>query len=230
MNRRWFLPGAILLIALLLGGGVAYSEAKTSDGSSARAKFQKLEQAFLSRLAKELGVSEARLRSAFESAGAATIDDAVRQKLITREQAAFLKGRLGTDELDFDLGFGRFKHGLKGGREKGFKRGRFSGLRELLANQQARTAVANAIARKLGMTREQLATALGEGKDLEELAEAKKLTEADLGAAIAAAAKPYVDRLVKAGTLERADADELLERLGRGAWLGKLLRGSLFAR
>lgn len=230
MNRRWFVPGAILLIALLLGGGVAYSEAKTADQNSARAKFQKLEQAFLSRLAKELGVSEARLRSAFESAGAATIDDAVRQKLITREQAAFLKGRLGSDELDFDLGFGKFKRALRGGRGNAFKHGRSSGLRELLGNEQARTAVAAAIARKLGMTREKLATALGEGKDLEELAEAKKLTEADLGAAIAAAAKPYVDRLVKAGTLGRADADELLARLGRGAWLGKLLRGSLFAR
>lgn len=230
MNRRWLLPGAVLLVGLLVGGGVAYSEAKTSDESSARAKFQKLEQAFLDRLAKELGVSEAKLRAAFESAGEATIDDAVRQKLITREQAAFLKGRLGSGEPEFDLGFGKFKRGLRGDRGKAFKHGRFSALRELLADEQARTAVANAIARKLGMTREQLATALGEGKDLEDLAEAEKVTEADLGAAIAAAAGPHVERLVKAGALERAEADALLERLGRGAWLGKLLRLSLFTR
>jgi hypothetical protein len=39
-----------------------------------------------------------------------------------------------------------------------------------------------------------------------------------------------VDRLVRAGKLERAEADALLSRLAEGAWLGKLLRLSLFSR
>ncbi len=228
MSRRWLWPIAAILVALLIGG-VAYSETRP-DRSAARAKIDKLENIFMTRLAKELGVSEARLRSALQAAGGATLHDAVRQGLITREQAAFLKGRLGSGEFGFDFGLGKFKHGRGPGRGHGrFKHGRFAALRELFANERARTAIADAIAKKLGLTREGLAKALGEGKDLEELASAKKVTEADIGAAAAAAAKPFLDRLVRAGTVDRAEADALLEHIGRGAWVGKLLRLSLFA-
>jgi uncharacterized protein YidB (DUF937 family) len=165
-----------------------------------------------------------------KTAGSATIDDALRQGLITKEQAEFLKGRLSSQGLDFELGFGRFKHGgFKDRGGKAFRHDRFAGLRDLAANEQARTAVANSIARKLGMTRAELAKALGEDKELEELAAAKHLTEADLGAAAAAALKPYVDALVKGGKLDRANADSLLEHVSRGGALGKIVRFSLFA-
>ncbi len=227
MNRRWLLPIAAVLVALLIGG-VAYSESKPTDKAAAREKLSKLENAFMARLAKELGVSEAKLRSAIEKAGGATLDDAVRQGLLTREQAAFFKGRFATGELNLGRGLGTFKHRLGVGRDK-FKHGRFAALRELFANEQARTAIGNAIIEKLGLTREGLAKALGEGKDLEELMASKKVTEEQIGAAAAAAARPYLDRLIRAGTIERAEADAFLERLARGAWVGKLLRLSLFA-
>jgi hypothetical protein len=225
MNRRW-LVSCLAVAVLLVGGGAAYSAGKSSDATS---KLSKVEDALVSRLAKELGVSEARLRAAMKKAGSDTIDDALRQGLITKEQAEWLKGRLSNEGLEFGLGFGRFKHGFKNHGNKAFKHGRFAGLAELAANEKARTAVANAIARKLGMTRAELAKALGEDKELEELADAKNVTEADLGKAAAAALKPYVDELVKAGKLDRANADSLLEHLSRGAALGKILRFSLFA-
>ena len=226
MNRRWLLPIAAVLVALLIGG-VAYSETKPTDKAAARAKLSKLESAFMDRLAKELGVSPAKLRDAIRSAGGATLDDAVRQGLLSREQAAFLKGRLSQGDLELGFGLGKFKHRFGHGR---FKKGHFGGLAALLANAQARTTMTNAFAKQLGLTREGLAKALGEGKDLEELVEAKNLTEAKIGAAVAAAAKPYVDRLVRAGTIERDEATDLLARLSEGAWLGKLLRLSLFTR
>lgn len=227
MNRRWLWPVAAMLVALLIGG-VAYSETRPTDKAAAREKIAKLESAFMTRLAKELGVSEAKLRAALQAAGGATLDDAVRQGLITREQAAFLKGRLGSGELNLGLGLGKFKHGLGQGRGK-FKNARFAALGALLANSQARTAMVDAFAKTLGLTREGLAKALGEGKDLKDLVAARKVTEAQVGAAVAAAAKPYLDRLVRAGTVERSEADALRERIAGGAWLGKLIRLSLFA-
>lgn len=231
MNRRWLLPVAAVLVALLIGG-VAYSESKPADKTAARAKIAKLEGAFLTHLANALGVSEAKLRSALETAGEQTIDDAVRQGLLTRAQAAFLKGRLGSEDFGFDLGFGRFKRGFARGhgKMKAFGHGRWAAIGELFANEQARTAIADAIAKKLGLTREGLAKAFGEGKDLEELAAAKKVTEAQLGAAVSAAAKPFLDRLVRAGSLERAEADAFLERISNGAWIGKLAHLSLLAK
>jgi uncharacterized protein YidB (DUF937 family) len=225
MNRRWVVA-SLAVAVLLVGGGAAYSAGRTSD---AKSKLSRVEDTLVSRLAKELGVSEARLRTAMKKAGSATIDDALRQGLITKEQAEFLKGRLSSEGLEFELGLGRFKHGFKDHGNKAFKHGRFAGLTQLAANEKARTAVADAIAGKLGMTRAELAKALGEDKELEELAAAKHLTEADLGKAAAAALKPYVDALVKDGKLDRATADSLLGHLSRGEALGKILRFSLFA-
>jgi hypothetical protein len=226
MNRRWLLPIAAVLVALLIGG-VAYSESSPTDKDAARAKLSKLETAFMTRLAKELGVSPAKLRDAIRSAGGATLDDAVRQGLLSREQAAFLKGRLADEKLELGFGPGSFKHHFGHSR---FKRSHVAGLHALLMNAEARTAMASAFAKQLGLTREGLARALGERQDLEELIEAKGLTEKDIGSAVAAAAKPFVDRLVRAGTIERAEAGALTARLAEGAWLGKLLRLSLFTR
>jgi len=226
MNRRWVVA-SLAVAVLLVGGGVAYSAGRASD---AKSKLSRVEDTLVSRLAKELGVSEARLRAAMKKAGSATIDDALRQGLITKEQAEFLKGRLSTEGLRFELGFGRLKHGgFKDHGHNPFKHGRFAGLAQLAANSKARTAVADAIARKLGMTPAELAKALGEDMELEELAAAKHLTEADLGKAAAAAVKPYVDALVKDGKLDRTTADSLLEHISRGEALGKVLRFSLFA-
>lgn len=227
MNRRWLVPAMVVLIVALVGTGVAVSDVR--GGGPMKEAREQLEAKFLARLADELGISTKELRAALRSAGTKTIDDAVKAGLLTDEQAAALKERIAAGKFGFDLGPGRgFAWGhLKGNRggpaSKGFGHGRWSALGTLLREEKARDAIAAAFAKKFGMSAAELRAAIKEDdKDIEDLMEAKGLTEQSLGAAVAAAAKPHLDRLVKAGTIERADADEILAKMAKGAWIGKL--------
>lgn len=229
MNRRWLVSALVVLIVALIGTGVAVSDVRS--GAPLKQAREQLETTFLDRLADELGVSPEKLKAALKSAGVKTIDDAVKAGLLTDEQAAALKERIAAGTLDFGFGPGlgrghlKDKHGGPMGKAFGHGHGRWSALGALLGDEKARTAIGSAIAKKLGMSTEELRAALkGEGKDIEQLMTEKKVTEEALGAAVAAAAKPHLDRLVKAGTVERTDADAILDHMAKGAWIGKLAR------
>lgn len=118
-------------------------------------------------------------------------------------------------------GFGHLKDKRGGSKGKGFNRS--SALGSLMSDEKARASIGAAIAETLGMTTDQIGAALkNDDKDIKDLMDAKGITEEKLGAAVAAAAKPHLDRLVKAGTIERVAADELLQHMAKGAWMGKL--------
>ena len=222
MNRRWLTFAAAILAVALLGTGVALSD---ETGGSFKDKADRLESAFLDRLARELGISTDKLTAAMKSAGVKSIDDAVEAGILTADQAAELKQRIASGKFDFGPGFGwgRFKDKHGGPHGKGFGHGRWSALAPLMNDAKARAAIGAAIGKVLGMTPDQIRAALkNEDKDIEDLMEAKGLTEEKFGAAVAAAAKPHLDRLVKAKTIEREAADDLLEHMARGAWVGKL--------
>lgn len=226
MNRRWLVPALVVLIVALVGTGVAVSDVR--GGGPMKEAREQLETKFFERLAAELGVSAQELRAALRRAGTRTLDDAVKAGLLTDEQAAALKERIASGK--FGLGFGpglEWGHlkGKRGPAFKAFGQGRWSALGTLLGDEKARDAIGAAIAKKLGMSADELRAAVKEGdKDLEDILSAKGVTEESLGAAVAAAAKPHLDRLVKAGTIERAAADELLAKMAEGAWVGKLAR------
>lgn len=225
MNRRWLGICAAILAIGLFGTGVALSDEKAGGGFKDKAS--KLESTFLERLAAELGVSQDRLKAAMKSAGVKSIDDAVKAGILTTEQAAELKERIAAGKLDFGLGHGfgwghlKEKKGGPGGKD--FMHGRWSALGTLMSDAKARASIGAAIAKTLRMSIDELRAALkADDEDIEDLMAAKRITEEKLGAAVAAAAKPHLDRLVRAGTIERADADELLEHMAKGAWVGKL--------
>ncbi|MGH2792988.1 MAG: hypothetical protein ACRDKG_01670 [Actinomycetota bacterium] len=221
MNTRQIALGASILVIALLGTGVAVSREGSSDASKDKA--EQLEATFLERLAGELGTSTDRLKKALAAAGTKTIDDAVKAGLLTGEQAAKLKERIASGMFDHGFGFGRLKDKGRGSSGKAFGHERWAALGALLRDEDARTALGGAIAKTLGMSTAELRTAItDDGKDIAELMKAKDVTEEALGAAVAAAATPHLDRLVKTGTIERADADEILERMAEGAWIAKL--------
>lgn len=223
MNRRWLTSALAVFIVALIGTGVAVSDERS--GAPLKQAREQLESRFLDRLADELGVTPAKLKAALKSAGVKTIDDAVKAGLLTDEQAAALKERIASGKLDFGFGLGHFKDKHGGPMGKAFGHGRWSALGSLLGDEKARAAIGAAMAKKLGMSTEELRAALkGEGTDIEHVMAEKKVTEEALGAAVAAAAKPHLDRLVKAGTVERGAADELLAKMAAGAWIGKLAR------
>lgn len=226
MNRRWLTAGALALSVALAGGGVALSQ--VDKGGSSGRKTKQFENAFKASLARELGVSEATLDAALKAAKLKTIDDAVKAGVLTAEQAAQLKERISSGELGgFGLGLGRFKN--RELRADGRIGGKHRAVRVIAADERARTAIGDAIAKALGTTRDGLATQLREGKEFEALMKAKGLTAEKLGALVAAAAKPHLDRLVDAGTIDRASADEVQAFLARGGMIGKLVRLSIFA-
>jgi hypothetical protein len=224
MNRRWLTFGAAILAVALLGTGVALSDERA--GGSFKDKAAKLESTFLDRLAGELGISTDKLTAAMKSAGVKSIDDAVKAGILTAEQAAELKQRIASGKFDFGLGgfgWGRLKNKHGGPNGKGFGHGRWSALEPLMNDAKARASIGAAIAKVLGMTPDQIRAALkNDDKSIEDLIEAKGIGEEQFGAAVAAAAKPHLDRLVKAGTIEREAADDLLEHMAKGAWVGKL--------
>lgn len=216
MRRRWLVVGSIALVAALTGGGIALSQVTSKPEE--RSKKAKLIQSFVEHLAGELGVSPDRLRAAMKKAGIATVDDAVKAGLVTKEQAERLKQRIEAGEIgDFGLGLGRFaKHRVK-------PRAPHRSLAPLLADAKARGSVLDAVAKTLGMSRAALVQALAAEKGLGELAEGKKITKEQLGAAVAGALKPYADRLVTAGRITRERAEILLDRIRTGAFLGKIM-------
>lgn len=224
MNRRWLTFSAAILTVALLGTGVALSDEKA--GGSFREKAGKLESTFLDRLAGELGISTDKLTAAMKSAGVKSIDDAVKAGILTPDQAAELKQRIASGKFDFGLGgfgWGRFKDKHSGWNGNGFGHGRRSALEPLMNDAKARASIGAAIAKALGMTLDQIRAALkNDDKDIEDLMTSKSISEEQFGAAVAAAAKPHLDRLVKAGTIEREAADDLLEHMAKGAWVGKL--------
>ncbi len=82
------------------------------------------------------------------------------------------------------------------------------------------TLVWNALAEKLGMTSDELNTALTGGKTLVQLAEEKGLTRADLVAEIESAHKDSLAQAVKDGVITQAQADTVLAQMaGRYDWM-----------
>ena len=73
-----------------------------------------------------------------------------------------------------------------------------------------------AIADKLGLTLADLKQQLKNGKSLEDLAQAKKLTVQDLYNAASVAVKARLDTMVRNGNLTQARADEIVQAVSEG--------------
>ena len=120
--RRWLLPAA-LVVALAIGitGGVALAQGNGQAGDS-------LGKSFISRVARILGLDEAKVQDAFKQAGREIEDEAVQQRLsglvesgkLTQVQAdEYLKWYKSRPEGPLTApGFGQFgAHGFKPGGE-----------------------------------------------------------------------------------------------------------------
>jgi hypothetical protein len=182
-TRRILVFGAFVAI-LAIGGGVA-----AADGGVAGDQ-----NTFLNDVAKRLNVTPAALKAALKGASDDRIDAAVAAGKITKAQGDALKARTAQGGVPFFGGphGGGFGHG-------GFGHGGPGSL--------------DAAATYLGMTEDELHTALESGKTLAQIAKDKGKTVDGLKSALTAATKTKLDAAVKAGTLTQAQADALLKRL-----------------
>jgi hypothetical protein len=192
------------LTAALVGGlglGVAFGLAPLGAASAQAAPQAQTAQgggglwsSFLDNLAEALGIQRAALDSAISSAGEATLDEAVAAGTITQERADAILPRVQAGELGALMG-GR------GGRHGGAQ---VEGLRQ---------AMRDAAAAALGITGDELSSALRDGQTLAGLAAAHNTSEQAVIDAALAAAKGELDEAVAAGTLTQEQADAVYARL-----------------
>ncbi len=162
----------------------AQTETQTTTGKAS------LVSRFFDQLAAALGIQRTELDSAMSSAANQTLSAAVADGTITQAQADRMNERLQGGD------FGAF-FGGRGGRHGGPM---VAGLHE---------AVLGAAAQTLGMTADELHTALHDGQTIADLAAAKGTTAQAVQDAALAAAKTTLDQAVAAGTITQAQADQI---------------------
>ena len=198
MRRRyWIALGAAAVAVIAAGGAVA---ATKFTPPSARSK------AIINDAAGRLHVTAGALSGALKQALDDQIDADVAAGRLTKQQGDALKARIDKGQVPLvggvgALGFGRFRHGFGG---KGFGFGHAGGMFD---------AGLDTVMSYLGITQEQLRSALAGGKSLAEIAKAHGKTAGGLVAALVAAAKTRLDHAVAAKHLSSAQEQSMLGKL-----------------
>lgn len=190
MRRKIVIVGAA---ALAVAGGGAALAASTGGPQDER-------KAVLDDVAKELGVTPARLTAALKKALENRVDAAVAAGRLTKEQGEALKKRI--EAQDF-LAIGGARLGPGPGPGRGFGHHGFGGMRGFGASGAAAT--------YLGLSKDELRSQLADGKSLAEIAKSKGKSVDGLVTALLADTKTRLDAAVKAGRLTQAQADQMLQ-------------------
>lgn len=194
------------LIAAALVGGTLISAASAAPASSAASgaglatdtdKGAAYCTTWKTTFADKLGVSADALMPAAKAASIAAIDAAVAAGDLTAERAAEIKAKINEAEGNGCHLLGGWLHRFAK-HERTMDRGH-----DLIA----------AAAGALGMTPEQVFTALKNGDSLKEIASNHHVSYDAVVTAIVAAAKSHLDAAVTSGKLTRARADEMLSHL-----------------
>jgi ribosomal protein S20 len=181
-KRSLAVAAAVAAVAAGAGAGVAASRGHSDPRS-----------AYLDSVAKHLGVSPERLRTAMKAAAGDRIDEAVKDGRLSKAEANRLKERLEAGEFPpfCGPGFGRFDRGFHHDARDHF----------------------SAAAKYLGLSSEQLEQRLEQGDALADVARAEGKSVDGLEQALVADAKSDLDHAVANGRLNRSEADEILARL-----------------
>ena len=195
MKTRRTAAAAVTVAVVAAAGGAAVAATKDDP-----------ESAILNDAAKRLNVTPKALKDALAAAEDAQLDQAVKDGRLTQQQADRLKQeRARSGGVLGGPGAGPGWHGGPGG----FGRGgpdlfRFGGDE------------ADAAAKALGLSTDQLFDRLRDGNSLADVAKAQNKDLADVKAAVRAALAADLDEAVKDGRLTRERADAALERFDQG--------------
>ncbi len=183
---RWIAVGAaaLALFALFIGGAALAQSGTSSTVTDLR-------EAFLNRLAQNLGIGRNALDSAIQQSAEQTIDEAVTSGKLTQEQGAILKQRI-------QKGKGVFFFGSRKGGKLGFP-----GCRPGL----------DTVARTLGITTDELRSELASGKTLSQVITEHGKTVDDVVHALVAEAQTKLDQAVADGRLTQEQANQILSTL-----------------
>lgn len=197
--------GGRRIAAIALTGALAVGGTGAAIAAVSKDDDRKAEQAVLEDAAKRLNVTPDKLRDALAAAQDAQLDQAVKDKLLTQEQADRIKARRKTT--------GSVLGGPVGGK-------RFHGKPQLfgagprVARGFGKDIVGDA-AEALGLTRAKLLEQLRAGKSIADVAKAQGTSLPDVRSAVKAATKTRLDKAVKDGDITQKQADVLREHLDK---------------
>ena len=187
---RALAAAGVLTVAGVAGTVAAVNAQQPSPSPSPPAAGQQRADAYLNRLAQNLGITVDRLRAALQQTALQEVDAALQRGDITAERAQQARDRINSGDIG-RLGFGI---GRGGGRGPGFG------------------ASHEAIAQFLGLTAEQLRTELN-GTSLAQVAQNHGRTRAQLVQFLTSAAQQEIAQAVQAGRLTQQQADQRLAAL-----------------
>lgn len=193
MRKPWKL--AIVAIAVLaLGGGIVVAQ---TDSDPARPVSN-----FLSRLAENLGITEAKLQEAIDQTSGDIVDEKEAAGDLSAEKADRLRERIASGEgRPFFGGFGRgFGHGRGSG---GFSLG-FGHLGARLDDLAPCLGVATA---------DDLRAALADGQSLAQLGVDHGKSRDDVKACVTGPLQERLDQAVADGKIDQAKADQITQHL-----------------
>ena len=147
---------------------------------------------FMDKLASNLGIDEQKLDQSFKEAAKDTAEEAFKTGYLTNEQFDRIKNRL--------------EHGKAGGI--------FGRPWAMVARMhQGSDAVFDAMAKRLGETKQDLESQLSAGKPLSEIAQEKGVSEEELRHTVVSTLKPRLDEAVKGGKITPKMAEAVLHRM-----------------
>ncbi|NPV27934.1 MAG: hypothetical protein HPY81_11010 [Firmicutes bacterium] len=187
MNRKLYI-GSIITIVALLVGLVGYNVAFAQSGEQAGIAKSNFYQAFVSKLAANLGMDQEKVAAALETTKQQCLDEAVKQGLLTQEQADKIAARKG-------IGF----YG-PGGR-KDFQKPGFRGF------------PGEEITSVLGVTPEQLKADFKAGKTLAQIVSEHGLTMDQFKQKLLDYEKNKIAQKVADGKLTQEQADKMMQSL-----------------
>ena len=194
MGARRIAAVALAGALVAAGTGAAIAAVTKDDG-------EKAEQELLADAAKRLDVTPQKLREALAAAQDAQLDEAVKDRELTQEQADAMKAARKQS--------GRVLGPLREPRlHKRFAPGRGRPGRHL------RHGLLADIATALGTTQAKLMDALRDGTSLAEIAKDNGTSVAAVRAAVRSAVKTRLDKAVKDGDVTQEQADAMLDRVG----------------
>lgn len=199
MNRMWKVGLAIVAVIVLAGTAIGFVAAQT-DSDPAR-PFSN----FLSRLAENLGITEAELNEAIDQTSVDIVDEKEIAGDLTSEQADRIRERIASGEgRPFFGGFGHgFGKGFGGFGGHGFGKG-FGHLGAGLDDLAACLGVATA---------DDLRTAFTDGQSLAQIGADHGKSRDDVKACITSPLQERLDQAVADGKIDQAKADEITQRL-----------------
>jgi hypothetical protein len=197
MRRFWKIAGVALLVAILGVGttvGIVLAQG-SKDGTTSAWDFRaKLREA----IAEALGITVEKYDTTIQEAQQKVLDEAVKEGLLTQEQADRMAERMGDGWGDGMMGPGGPGRGFMGPHM-----GRMGG---------AETSLVAVAVDKLGMTQQDLMTELRNGKTIADVAKEKNVDVQTILDAYATQLKAKLDQAVADGKITQAAADQTLEQ------------------